>query len=60
MTEPDSDPRYWIDMNPTKKPFGGWTMAVVDEEEGGVIAYTYSLGLAEGIVRSLEKSGKDR
>jgi len=60
MTEPNSDPRYWIDYNPTEKPFGGWTMAVVDEEEGGVIAYAYNLSLAERIVRLLEESGKER
>jgi len=34
MQDPN-DPRYWIDPNPTEKPFGGWTVAVVDEEEGG-------------------------
>jgi len=59
MQDPN-DPRYWIDANPMEKPFGGWTVAVVDEEEGGVIAYAYSLKLAESIVRLLEESSKDR
>jgi len=34
MQDPN-DRRYWIDANPTEKPFGGWTVAVVDDEEGG-------------------------
>ena len=43
--------RYWIDDNPVEKPFGSNTVAVVDEDEGGVIAYFGVLWRAQDILK---------
>lgn len=45
------DSRFWIDTNPSNKPFGHSTAAVVDEEAGGVVAYFCELRLAVHFAR---------
>jgi len=37
--------RFWIDFDPDDKPFEE-TYAVIDEEEGGIIAYFGSITFA--------------
>jgi len=41
--------RFWIDDNPDENPFEE-SCGIVDEEDGGIVAYTGSLELAEKIV----------
>lgn len=49
----DDGPRYWIDENPSKRPFGVETRGIVDEEAGGIIAYVCTDELAETLVQAL-------
>ena len=49
MEETQDGPRFWIDDNPEETPFRE-TYAVVDEEEGGVVAYFCDVALAEGYI----------
>ena len=47
--------RYWADDDPWEKPFK-WTVAVVDEEAGGVIAYFATANDAKLFIAALEAS----
>lgn len=33
------EPIFWLDFNPTETPFGDFTIALVSEIDGGIIAY---------------------
>jgi len=45
--------RYWIDDNPLEKPFGIKTVGLVDENEGGVVAYFNTTWQAENYLKYL-------
>lgn len=45
--DPDPDKRFWIDSDPSEKPFGEHTIGVVDEELGGIFAYFNNLVAAD-------------
>lgn len=49
------DGRFWIDINPNEKPFVT-TFAVVDEFEGGVVAYFNDLKLALHFARTASEA----
>ncbi len=46
--------RYWIDDNPLERPFGEHTVALVDEEAGGVVAYVNDYARALSFLRHLQ------
>lgn len=47
--------RYWIDDNPIEHPFGKYTVAVVDELAGGVIAYFNNIKSAQQFINGCIK-----
>jgi hypothetical protein len=50
------DPRFWIlDVEIDSAPFGADTVAIVDENEGGIIAYVHRDN-ANRIVAALAQS----
>ena len=54
----DSDElQFWIITNPEVKPFGEITVAVVDEELGGIIAYFANLDDAREFCNMMDKAG---
>lgn len=59
MTFEDDDVRYWIDVNPTKKPFGEATVGICDEKAGGIIAYLSSVKLARKFIEDCIESDED-
>lgn len=47
-------PRFWIVTDPEIKPFGEPTVAVVDEREGGIVAYFALLDDAQMFCETME------
>ncbi len=50
----EEEKRYWIDTMPLIKPYGIYTLGIVDEEAGGVIAYVGNEDNAKRIIQALE------
>lgn len=49
-------PRFWIVTDPDVKPFGEITVAVVDEGDGGIIAYFANLDDASEFCTMMEEA----
>ena len=47
--------RFWIDCFPLKCPYGTNTFGIVDEKEGGIIAYVGSEDAANSLVELLKE-----
>lgn len=54
--EENDGPRFWIVTDPEVKPFGEPTVAVVDEHEGGIVAYFMLLDDAQKFCEMMENA----
>ena len=50
----EEEKRYWIVIMPLVKHYGIYTLGIVDEEAGGVIAYVGNEDNANRIIAALE------